>query len=358
MIGEEDLAPYDRPPLSKQVLTGAWPPEQARLKVDPSVAKGLRLATRAVGLDIGRREVLLHAGERLAFDGLVIATGAVARQLPGTRWMRGLFTLRSFEDSLAIRAAAESARRVVVVGAGFIGSEVASSCRAMGCEVTVIEAMPVPLARAVGAEMGSALGALHAAHGVDLRTGAGVAAVEGSQQVEAVRLTDGSVIDADVVVVGIGVRPATDWLDGSGVVVDDGVLCDEFCAATGASGRLDGIVAAGDVARWFNPLFGRSMRVEHWTNAVEQAEAAARTLVRGPTTPFAPVPYFWSDQYGARIRYVGHAGLGAEVEVVEGSTADLKFVATYRENGRLVAALTLDMPHRVMHYRAQILAGT
>jgi NADPH-dependent 2,4-dienoyl-CoA reductase/sulfur reductase-like enzyme len=355
IVGEEDLAPYDRPPLSKQVLMGTWPPEQARLKVEPAVEADLRLATRATGLDLGAREVVLHTGERLGFDGCVIATGAVPRELPGTRWMAGLFTLRTFEDSLAIRAAAEAATRVVVVGAGFIGSEVASACRSLGREVTVLEAMPVPLERAVGAEMGAVLGGLHAANGTDLRLGAAVASIEGTDRVEGVRLTDGTTIAAEAVVVGIGVRPATDWLEGSGLVVDNGVVCDEFCRAMGAMGPADGIVAAGDVARWFNPFFGEPMRVEHWTNAVEQADAAARTLLDGPTEPYAPVPYFWSDQYGQRIRFVGHASGGEAVEVVEGSVEAMKFVATYRREGRLVAALTVNLPSRVVPYRNLIL---
>jgi len=355
VVGEEDLAPYDRPPLSKQVLMGTWAPEQARLKVDPLVEADLRLATRAIGLDLESRAVVVHTGERLAFDGCVIATGATPRQLPGTRWMPGLFMLRTFEDCLAIRAAAEAATRVVVVGAGFIGSEVASACRSLGREVTVIEAMPVPLERAVGTEMGAVLGGLHASHGTDLRLGAGVAGIEGEEHVEGVRLTDGTTIEAEVAVVGIGVRPATDWLEGSGVVLDNGVVCDEFCRVLTPHGPDDGIVAAGDVARWFNPFYGESMRVEHWTNAVEQSDAAARTLLVGPTEAYAPVPYFWSDQYGQRIRFVGHASGGEVVEVVEGSTEAMKFVATYRREGRLVAALTVNLPSRVVPYRNLIL---
>ncbi len=355
VVGEEDLAPYDRPPLSKQVLMGTWPPEQARLKVDPAVEGDLRLATRAVGLDVDARTVVLHTGERLEFDGCVIATGAIPRELPGTRWMAGLFTLRTFEDCLAIRAAAESAGRVVVVGAGFIGSEVASACRSLGREVTVLEAMSVPLERAVGTEMGGVLGGLHAAHGVDLRLGAGVDGIEGVEKVEGVRLTDGTTIEADLVVVGIGVRPATDWLEGSGLVVDNGVVCDEFCRAMTSAGAAEGIVAAGDVARWFNPFFGEHMRVEHWTNAVEQADAAARTLLGGPTEAYAPIPYFWSDQYGQRIRFVGHASGGETIEVAEGSVDEMKFVATYEREGRLVAALTVNLPSRVVPYRNKIL---
>ena len=360
VIGDEDLAPYDRPPLSKQFLAGTWDADRVRLKVDPSVEPSLRLATRATGLDLAAREVELHTGERLGFDGLVIATGARPRELPGSRWPRssggmdGLFTLRTYEDSLAIRAAAERGARVVVVGAGFIGSEVASTCRGLGLEVTVLEAAPVPLERALGAEMGAVLGKLHTEHGVDLRLGTVVTEVEGTERVEAVRLADGSRLEADLVVVGIGVVPNTEWLEGSGVRVMDGVICDDFCAAVGA----EGVVAAGDVARWHNPLFGESMRVEHWTNAAEQADAAANTLLHGRVRPYAPVPYFWSDQYGARIRMVGHPGPDNVVEVEEGSVDESKFVATYRRGSRVVAALTVNMPQRVMHYREVIEGGT
>lgn len=353
IVSAEDHLPYDRPPLSKQVLAGAWEPEQARLRGAEEVEAEWLLGRTAVALDVGTRTVTLDGGELLRCDGIVIATGATPRALRAAPELAGVFTLRSMADCLALRAALDSAGRVAVVGAGFIGSEVAATCRSRGHQVSVIEALEVPLARALGPAMGEVCGRLHPAHGVDLRLGVAVDGFDGAGRVERVRLSDGSAVEADVVVVGIGVAPATSWLAESGLSLDDGVVCDAWCQAA------PGVVAAGDVARWHNPLFGLSMRVEHWTNAVEQAEAAARTLLRGrdATTPFAPVPYFWSDQYGTKIQFLGHTSGDDDVAVVEGSTDEDRFVTAYGRDGRLVGALLFNRPARIARYKSLIADG-
>jgi NADPH-dependent 2,4-dienoyl-CoA reductase/sulfur reductase-like enzyme len=232
----------------------------------------------------------------------------------------------------------------VVVGAGFIGAEVASSCRALGLHVAVVEPQPAPLMRALGREMGDVCAALHRDHGVDLMCGVGVAAVEGAGRVERVRLDDGRTIDADVVVVGVGASPATHWLASSGLELRDGVVCDETCAVRG-----EAIVAAGDCARWYNSLFESEMRVEHWSNAAEQAIHAARRLLHGASVgAYAAVPTFWSDQFGLKIQFAGHTLPGDTVRIVEGRAEDYRFVAVYEREGRLTGALTFRRPRRLI----------
>lgn len=357
LIGAEDGVPYNRPPLSKQVLAGTWEPDRVQLRADGELAAldlDLRLGRRATGLDLGQREVELDGGDRVPFDGLVIATGASPRQLPDTPTLEGIHLLRTLDDCLAMRAELEGGPRVVVVGAGFIGSEVAATCRGRGLEVTILEALPVPLGRALGDEMGAACGLLHRDHGVELRVGIGVTGFEGTDRVEGVRLADETVLAADLVVVGVGVTPNTEWLESSGLEIDNGVVCDETCLAA------PGVVAAGDVARWPNTLFDGTMRVEHWTNASEQGTHAARTLLAGPegAAPFAPVPYFWSDQYDTKIQYVGASGPDDEVRVVYGSVDQRRFVAAYGREGRIVAALGFNAPRVLMKYQALVAKRT
>ena len=302
------------------------------------------------GLDLGTREVRLGGGERLPFDGLVIATGASARRLPGTDHLAGVHTLRTLDDCLAIRAALEATpRRVAVVGAGFIGAEVAATCRGLGIEVSLIEALPVPLERGLGPVMGAVVADLHRDHGVDVRLGVGVVRIEGGDGVERVQLTDGTVLDVDLVVIGIGVAPNTGWLDDSGLTIDNGVVCDATCLAAPA------VVAAGDVARWPNPRFGEVMRVEHWDNAIAMGTHAARTLL-GATTPepFAPVPWFWSDQYDRKIQLAGRAGPDDEVRVVAGRVEERRFVALYGRDGRVVGVLGMNQPAKVARWRSLV----
>jgi 3-phenylpropionate/trans-cinnamate dioxygenase ferredoxin reductase subunit len=366
VVGAERHLPYDRPPLSKQLLAGEWGVDRIALTVTtPGGLDGLdvdwRLGARAVGLDVGRRCVALEGGDELRYDGLVIATGAAPRRLPGTDGLAGVHTLRTLDDALAIRADLDAGpRRVVVIGAGFVGAEVAATCRGRGHEVTLLEALPVPLERALGAEMGNVVAELHRDHGVDLRLGVGVAGFEGDGRVERVRLADGSAVPADLVVVGIGVSPATDWLAGSGLALDDGVVCD---ATTWVA---PGVVAAGDVARWPSRRLGELVRVEHWDNAVAMGAHAARRLLAEPpfaagdggeVEPYDPVPWFWSDQYDRKVQLVGWSAGADEVAVVDGSTEERRFVALYRRGGRLVGALSMNRPRPLVTYRRLIEEG-
>lgn len=356
VVGDETDAPYDRPPLSKQVLAGEWEPERISLygtEALDDLQLTWRLGTRAVAFDAASRTVTLDGGERLAADGVVIATGARTRTLRGSEHLAGVYTLRSLADSLAIRAEFEATpRRVVVVGAGFIGAEVAATARGRGLDVTMVEMAETPLERVLGAEMGRVCAEVHRGHGVDLRLGVGVAEITGADRVEQVVLSDGTRLDADVVIVGVGVIPNTEWLEGSGLQIDNGVVCDETCLAA------PGVVAAGDVARWPNRLFGQSMRVEHWDNAIDQGMAAARRLLAGDDAePFAPVPWFWSDQYDRKIQLAGRSGPDDEVAVVTGSPEEHRFAAIYGRAGRIVAVLGFNRPRHVMQYRRLIARG-
>jgi NADPH-dependent 2,4-dienoyl-CoA reductase/sulfur reductase-like enzyme len=371
LVGGERHVPYDRPPLSKDVLRGETRPEAVALAGRDAIAAvvdDLRLGQPAVALRAAERTVVLGDGTELVADGIVLATGATPRRLPGTEGVEGIFVLRTLDDAVGLRAALGGARRVVVVGAGFIGAEVAASCRALGLEVDLVEALPAPLPPGLGPLVGEACAQLHRDRGVTLHLGVGVRSIEGggadarSGRVERVVLVDGTVLEADVVVVGIGVRPESAWLEGSGLLVGDGlqvgdgVLCDPTCAALTEDGAVaDGIVVAGDLCRWTNPLFEESMRVEHWDNAVEQAEAAARRLVHGPDAPpYAPVPYFWSDQYDTKIQFAGRAGVGDDLAVVHGAVADGKWVGIYGRADRLVGVVAFSWPRHVVRYRRLI----
>ena len=362
VLGDEIHAPYDRPPLSKQLLAGTW--DVARIHhhapdVLDTLGLEFRLGRRATGLDLDARTVRTDDGDVLHFDGLIVATGAAARPLPGTEGQPAVHTLRTLDDCLAIRHTLVSAgdgARVVVIGAGFIGSEVAATCRGLGAEVTVVEALPTPLGRVLGDEMGEACAGLHRAEGVTVRTGVGVDGVTstpGADPPAVVHLGDGTDLDADLVVVGIGVVPSTSWLEDSGLTLDNGVVCNETLFAA------DGVVAAGDVARWTHVGLGEQLRVEHWTNAAEGGAAAARNLLSGTSAavPYAPVPFFWSDQYTTKIQVIGLPGPDDEVVVVEGSVEEGKLVALYRRGDRLRAALAFSRPRHLMAYRPLLAAG-
>ena len=306
---------------------------------------------RATALDPSARRVTLEDGERIAYDGLMIATGARARSLAGAPELEGLFTLRSLDDALAIRAALEGSPRVVVIGAGFIGAEVAASCRHRGLPVTMLEALPSPMARVLNPRVGAVCAAAHRDRGVDVRLGVGVAAIEGSGRVERLRLDDGSAVEADVVVAGIGAIPETDWLASSGLKLADGVVCDASCATD-----APGVVAAGDVARWQHPGYGGSIRLEHWTNAVEMSEAAAARLLAGPegARPFAPVPFVWSDQYDLKIQAAGRIQPDDEMLVTCGSLEERRFVALFGSRGRLSGALAINRGRQLVGYRRML----
>jgi len=362
VVGEELHAPYDRPPLSKQVLSGKWDAERIRHHTpDAHDALDLefRLGRRATGLDVASRVVALDDGTELGFDGLVIATGAATRPLAGTEGMANVWMLRTLDDCLGIRAdlaAAGEEPRLVVVGAGFIGSEVAATCQGLGARVTLLEAHHTPLARVLGDEMGQVCADLHLANGMDLRCSVTIDHLEsdpGGPDPVTVVLDDGTRLAADVVVVGIGVTPSIGWLAGSGVPLDNGVRCD------GSLFAADGVVAAGDVANWTRPTTGRPARVEHWTNAAEGGAAGARNLLAGSAgaTPYDPVPFFWSDQYTTKIQMIGLPGADDEVVVVSGSGTEGKLVALYRAGDRLGAVLTLSQPAKLMGYRPLLAAG-
>jgi 3-phenylpropionate/trans-cinnamate dioxygenase ferredoxin reductase subunit len=355
VVGDEPQLPYDRPPLSKEVLRGERAPDAIALAKPESLAAlslELRTGVAARSLDPSRRRLALSTGEEIGFDGALLATGARARPLPGAPSLAGVYTLRSLDDCLAIRAALAGSPRVVVVGAGFIGAEVAASCRKLGLAVTMLEALPWPMARVLNAEVGAVCAALHRDHGVDVRLGTGVAAIEGNGRVERVRLHDGSSIAADVVVVGIGATPETGWLASSGLALDDGIVCDERCAAA------PGVVAAGDVARWLHPGYGEHVRIEHWTNAVEMAEAAAARLLHGDAAPpFAPVPFVWSDQYDVKIHATGRIRPGDDMVVAHGELSERRFVALFGSRGRLQGALAMNRVSKLMGYRRMLREG-
>jgi 3-phenylpropionate/trans-cinnamate dioxygenase ferredoxin reductase subunit len=355
LVGAEHHRPYDRPPLSKQLLAGEWEADQTALRQGPYDELDLdwRLGRPAAALDVASRTVTLADGEPIGFDGAVLATGSIPRTLPGTPPWAGIHVLRTLDDSLALRAELERNPTVVVVGAGFIGAEVAATCRRRGLSVTLLEALPSPMVRGLGPVLGDALGTLHRAHGVDLRLGTGVAGFEGDGRVEAVRLDDGTVVAADVVVVGIGVRPATDWLEGSGLQLDNGIVCDATCLAAPR------IVAAGDVARWPNPRFdGELMRLEHWTNAAEQGVYAARRLLEDGAEPFDPIPFVWSDQYDVKIQVAGVVRGDDRIEVVDGSLDEHRFAAAVGRAGRLVGGVAFNRPRPLMQLRRLIADDT
>ena len=363
LIGDEPGLPYDRPPLSKQLLTGEWDVERLPLRpAEEFEALNLDFLSEhsASGLDIKSRTVLLADGQRLEFDGLIITTGARAISLPFGNELEGVYTLRTQTDALQIRDALVGSRRVAVIGAGFIGAEVASSARARGLEVTMIEALSAPMLGPLGDELATWARDLHADAGVQMRFDARVADLIGDGRVEAVVLDDGSQLEADTVVIGIGVRPNVQWLEDSGLTIGDGVICDQFCRAAPM------VYAAGDVARWPNELFmhfrygepQRTMRVEHWTNAIEQGMAAARNLLREsrgePLEAFAPVPYFWSDQHGLSIMASGITAPRDEFQLVHGSLESNRFAAIYGLRGYLTGVVAVGWPRMLRRYQALI----
>ncbi|GAB25494.1 putative ferredoxin reductase [Gordonia polyisoprenivorans NBRC 16320 = JCM 10675] len=350
LIGDETHLPYDRPPLSKDFILGVEEPVTPYFDGATTLADELdirlMLGAPADSLDSASR--LVTVGDvAVDYDAILLATGSAARRLPGSEHLQGVETLRTLDDALRVGRALRSGCRTVIVGGGFIGSEVASAAAEHGAHATIVEAAETPLVRAVGATAGKWLSDLHQRHGTELLCGAGVESLVGGSRVEAVRLTDGRTLTADLVVVGIGADPNTGWLTGSGLTLDNGIVCD----ATMRAG--ESVWAAGDVARWWSEDFERSIRIEHWTNAAEQGARAMRNLL-APESPVAyrHIPYFWSDWYGSRIQLVG-LPVG-EPTVVTGSPTSDAFVALYRENDRLVGALALNRRGDVMKYRALI----
>ncbi|MEU1259696.1 FAD-dependent oxidoreductase [Streptomyces chartreusis] len=354
VIGDELHRPYDRPPLSKEFLAGTLgEPELALESDDEDLRAEWLLGTRAVALDHAERTLRLADGRQVRADGFVIATGAAARTLPGSAGLAGVHTLRTLDDARALRDELALGGRLVVIGGGFIGAEVASTARALGLEVTVVEAAPAPLAGPLGEAMGAVVSALHADHGVALLCGVGVKGLSGERRVDAVLLEDGRTVPADIVVVGVGAHPNVEWLEGSGVVLDNGVKC-------GADGRtsLAGVVAVGDCANWYDPRAGLHRRVEHWTGARERPDAAvAALLAGGAVEPGVPrPPYFWSDQYGVKIQFAGHAAGADSVTIEDGTPDERNVLAVYRRSGIPVAVLGMNQPRLFTRWRKQITA--
>jgi NADPH-dependent 2,4-dienoyl-CoA reductase/sulfur reductase-like enzyme len=353
LIGDEEHPPYDRPPLSKEVLRDERAQERLALrrKSYDDLNVELMLGRRAVSLDTDAREIRLEGGSTVSFDGMVIATGGHVRKLPNQPRIEGIHTLRTLDDSLAIRAALQTKPRVAVIGAGFIGAEVAASARQLGLEVTMIEALETPLARSLGPRLGRILQEAHERRGVRVHCGRRVEGFEGVDRVESLLLDDGTRVECDLVVVGVGVVPSVSWLAGSGIELEDGVRCDETLAAS-----VPAVVAAGDVANWYNPLFEERMRVEHWTNAVEQARHAVSTLLSAPgeAKPFESVPMFWSDQFDIKIQGVGRPRPTDDLVLAGGAPESEKFIALYGRAGRLIGAVAFNQPPKLIQLRKLI----
>jgi NADPH-dependent 2,4-dienoyl-CoA reductase/sulfur reductase-like enzyme len=356
VIGNELRRPYDRPPLSKEFLAGKIDADALNLESDgDDLQARWLLGSPAVSLRTTTREVVLADGTRVGTDGVVIATGARARELPGTANLAGVHVLRTIDDAVALRSELLPEARLVVIGAGFIGGEVAATAKTLGLDVTVVEAMASPLAGPLGVEMGAVVSGLHEAHGVALRCGTGVKRLIGSERVEGVELADGTLLPADVVVVGIGAVPNIEWLANSGLALGNGIECDH-------QGRtsIPGVVAVGDCAAWHDIRLGRPHRVEHWTGAMERpAIAVAALLGAGGWSDDRQVgiPYFWSDQYDVRIQFAGHAAEADSVTIEEGTVEGRNVLAVYRRGDVPVAVLGMNQPRLFGRWRRQLNAA-
>jgi NADPH-dependent 2,4-dienoyl-CoA reductase/sulfur reductase-like enzyme len=355
LLGDETRPPYDRPPLSKQFVRGQTADTALRpAEFFAEQRIELRLGVRATGVDTAARRLLLASGAGLDYDQLIIATGLRPKRIPGLPEASGVHVLRSHDDAVAIRDGLSGARRALVVGAGFIGCELAASFRARGVEVVLVEPQPTPLAAPLGEQVGGLVGRMHLDEGVDLRCGVGLDSlvVEGGS-VTGARLSDGAVVDAGLVVIGVGSAPATDWLTESGIPLADpreggGVPAD-------ASGRtsVENVWSLGDVAAWRHPA-GRHRRVEHWTNAGEQAQLLAAALL-GTEPPEPGVPYVWSDQYDVKIQVLGTTGGADEVRILEDDGR--RFLAHYLTGGVLTGVVGAGKTGKVMKMRAELAAN-
>ena len=358
LVGEERRLPYDKPPLSKHYLAGGWDVERVALLTEAAANQArieLRLGVAAQRLDVAGRQVVLADGERLHYDAVVIATGAAARPSPWAA-RSGVHVVRTMDDSESLKVDLERDGHGVVVGGGFIGAEVAATARSLGREVTVVDPLPAPIGRVVGAEVGVHFAELHRRHGVATRFGTGVESVEGDAGDLRVVLTDGTDLAATTVVVGIGATPNDGWLADSGLLVENGVVCDEFSRAVDSPA----VYAVGDVARWFHPDHGEHIRVEHWTNAVDQAACVAHNIAHPhDLRAYRPVEYVWSDQYDWKIQIVGRPSRATGTHLVGDPAADKpRFAALYRgHEGQLGAAVTVNWPKALVTCRRLVTAG-
>ncbi len=350
VVGDEPELPYDRPPLSKEFLAGEVTEADLAL-AGPGDDLDVEwvLGTRAVGLDPARCHVELAVGGRLGADAVVVATGSRARPWPGPQ-LAGMYSLRTLADARALRAELLPGARLVVIGAGFIGAEVASTAKSLGVDVTVLEAAPTPLSGPLGGQVGAAVAGLHERHGVHLHCGVPVAELIGADRVSAVRLLDGREFPADVVVVGVGSLPNVEWLATSGLDISAGLVC----SAVGAT-DAPGVYGVGDGVAWFDPTHDRSVRVEHWTDSRDRPAAAVADLLGtpGPSARLRP-PYFWSDQYGVRIQFAGHRRGDEEVTVETGSADTGDLLAVYRRSGQPVAVLGMNQTAAFMRIRKSL----
>ena len=339
LVGAEPYRPYDRPPLSKEFLSGAKEEEKLFFKPEDFYAEQsieLHLGTEATAPDPTGRTVTLANGDSLRFDKLLLATGSRVRTIPisGSN-LEGVHYLRTIGDSRAIAQSMSGASRVVIVGAGFIGSEVAAVCKTAGLEVTVLEIQPQPMAHILGEEMGAIYANLHTSRGIDLRLRESISEIRGNARAEQVVTDHGNAIDCDFVVIGVGITPDTSLAESAGLQVDGGILINELCQTSHPD-----IYAAGDVANWYHPGLGHQLRVEHWDNALNQGAAAAKAMLGSPE-PYSPTLYFWSDQYDLNIQYLGHATQWDEI-AVRGNPADEKFTAFYLKDGSIHGALVVN----------------
>ena len=360
IIGAEPHLPYDRPPLSKDYLKGVVGAADLALaeqsEIDELEAEW-HLGVAAERLDPAAGHVVLSSGATITADAVVLATGGVPRRLPAAEGLLGVHVLRTLDDADALRAELTGgAEHVAVIGAGFIGAEVAATCSALGLAVSIVEAMPVPLSTALGPELGAVCAGLHATNGVRLFTGTSVvewltaADGPGQRRVNGLVLSNGERLPADVVVVGIGMKPAVEWLADSGLPLETGVLTD-----AGYVTDRPNVVAVGDVARPWHPRLGRYVRREHWTDAAEGPAIAVRNLLAGSTVQHVDKPsYFWSDQYGTRIQFAGAAEPSDEVRFLDGAPSDGAFVATYHRGDATTAVLAMNNPRLFTRLRRQL----
>lgn len=349
MVGDERHLPYTRPPLSKELLAGEHTVDRVALPCD-ELGIDWRLGTAAASLDRGRRSVVLSDGQEVEYDRLILATGSRPRRWPGRgAELEGVHVLRELEDALALRAAFDQRPRLVIVGAGFIGCEVAQTARKEGLDVTLIDIAPTPMLP-LGPELGGWCADLHRSHGVDVRLGTGVAGLVGNGRVEAVELTSGQRVPADIVVVGLGAIPNTDWLAGSGLTVDPGLQCDATLTAIGDPD----ILGAGDIVTWPHPLADdEAIRIEHWTVAAEQGQLAGRNAVLAAEErkPYVVPPYFWSDQYDVKIQSLGLPGRAEGIELLESTPDGARRVYGGARDGRLVGIVAINAARRLGSYR-------
>lgn len=362
LVDAEPHLPYDKPPLSKQALASDWDPGRGLLRPAEHYSEkriDLVLGRRATRLHSESRSVVLADGTTLTADDVVLTPGVRARRLRDEFMMPGVFAIRTAADSAAVRRALADRPRVVIVGGGFIGAETAAAAASMGLDVTVVEMLDKPFLTVFGPDVADAMAQWHTRAGVRLECGVGVAKLEGEDRVQRVVLADGRALSADLVVLGLGAEPAVDWLAGSGVELDDGIVCDQF-----GHTNVPGVWAGGDAASWLDPPAGRHVRVEHWTTAKEHGSAIAHNIATGVGKPgtvpktAGPVPYFWSDQYGTRVQFLGTSIGHDQTHVVHGALDDDSFVVLYGRHGRLIGALGAAAARHLMRFRPHIEWGS